>query len=136
MLDPNYRTIFQTDYSWLIEDGKGEATLIIAQEDEDARKFYVYSFDVDRVSFAPSKYPEWFVKHLSDVASSAGTTVRELRADLSSKDPSRRARAYEDIGGHFGFDNFDSYPLVMGYKEFEHYWSNEAGEPEPEEEEE
>jgi len=160
MRDPRYRTIFQSDYSWLEEDDKGDAYLEIAQEDEDGKKFYVYRFDLEQLerlkvggkvlyvlksiadSYRKGKLPypvetyrEWYLRDLKSVASSADTTVRDLLDDLCSDDPRERSRAYEDIGGHYGFDNFDSYPLVMGYKEFEHYWSNEAGEPEPEEEE-
>jgi hypothetical protein len=165
MRDPRYRTIYQTGYSWLEEDSSrpGEFHLEIGQEDEDARKFYVYRFRLDQMAevldsprsgryLVPrhiaidfnrgrrlphhiSEYEEWYVKSLRSIAGSAGTTEKQLRRELCSEDPRQRASAYESIGGHWGFDNFDGYPLVMGYKEFEHYWSNEAGEPEPEEEE-
>lgn len=72
-----------------------------------------------------SAYDEWYSDELASIAASAGRGdpsaladrddgasdgVSALRADLCSEDPSVRAWAYLDILGHYGADNFDSYP--------------------------
>jgi hypothetical protein len=38
-------------------------------------------------------------------------------------DPRQRSRAYEDIGGYHGFDNFDSYPQTLTEKQLDARWS-------------
>lgn len=72
-----------------------------------------------------SAYDEWYADDLASIAASAGRGdpsaladrgdnapdgASALRADLCSADPSVRAWAYLDIVGHWGEDNFDSYP--------------------------
>ncbi len=54
-----------------------------------------------------STYVPWFAKHLESVASSVGETIEDLTAQLCTDDPAMLARAYESIGGHSGFNNFD-----------------------------
>jgi len=55
-------------------------------------------------------YKPWYADHLGAVANSCGRTVAELVSDLCSDDPTALASAFEDIGGHEGFDNFDQHP--------------------------
>lgn len=55
---------------------------------------------------------EWYVDKLDGVASSCGTTARQLLRSLFSKDPRQRAWVYESLIHHFGPENFDSYPLI------------------------
>ena len=58
-------------------------------------------------------YCEWWVKYLDSIATSAGTTKFHLLRELFSTNPMQRASAYCDIVGHFGPDEFDSYPVEL-----------------------
>lgn len=66
-----------------------------------------------------NKYYEWFDGDLEAIGNFVGKTARELQAEFISPDPLVRARAYEDVGRYWGFDNFDSYPLHMSERSFE-----------------
>ena len=70
------------------------------------------------------EYEEWFVKHLDQVASYVDSSRRELENALTSEDPVERARVYEDIGSHLGFNNLDSYPTEMTEKQLERRWKS------------
>jgi hypothetical protein len=70
---------------------------------------------------------EWYVKYLSEVASSAGTTKFQLLRGLLSKDPLKRAIAYRDIVGHFGCFEFDQYPVTLTEEEAQKRYEKYAG---------
>lgn len=55
----------------------------------------------------------WFNDGLQAVAGFICAKLEDLKADFCSDDILARARAYEAIGEYHGFDNLDSYPLVM-----------------------
>jgi len=59
------------------------------------------------------RYDEWFHEKMDEVAHSIGSTKEELETDFTSPDPIRRAWAYQAVGDHFGWENFDSYPLRL-----------------------
>lgn len=59
------------------------------------------------------RYDEWFHEKLGEVAHSIGATKEALAKDFTSPDPIRRAWAYQAVGDHFGWENFDSDPLRM-----------------------
>lgn len=61
----------------------------------------------------------WFGKSLHRVASFAGSSVEEIRADLCSEDPLRRAQAYRDIYSYHGWVEGDQYPLELSRFEVE-----------------
>jgi hypothetical protein len=63
-------------------------------------------------------YKPWFGKHLKSVADSVGESVADLTAQLCTDDPNLLARAYESIGGHSGYNNFDSEPRELTEQEF------------------
>lgn len=65
-----------------------------------------------------SHYRPWFEKHLKSVADSVGSPVEDLIAGLCSDDPATLAMVYEAIGGHSGYDNFDSEPYELTEQEF------------------
>lgn len=117
---PNWKEVSSTDYSRLLVDTTGAypPEMEIAQEDEDAKRFYVYRVCLEMP--AASGVPEWF--DLASVASTYGTTVEELTTALGSAAPTDRAWAYDCIGGHHGFDNFDGDPLVLTEREFNMRW--------------
>lgn len=62
------------------------------------------------------------VLRLSGVAQTHGTTVRELRRGFASDDPRQRAWAYGCVASHHGYENFDSYPLELSYREWQLRW--------------
>jgi len=61
--------------------------------------------------------PRW--GHVEDVASSSGASVKDLKSDFNSGSPQRRANAYMDWAWHYGWHEFDSYPLVLTKSEVE-----------------
>lgn len=112
------------------------------QDDIEATAAVVYRFPLDRcwqvtrddgstflceqnpareseLPYPIASYRPWFADHLGAVASSVGGTVAELVAGLCSDDPVDLASAYESIGGHSGFDNFDHYPEECPASEFD-----------------
>lgn len=104
-------------------------------ETEGATPLQVYRFDLDPPRFKtfrpagshdraklaiPSErgitwywFNEWFVKDLPSIAASCGTTAMALLRLLFSKDPMKRASAYQDIIGYVGVHEFDQYPVTM-----------------------
>lgn len=70
------------------------------------------------------QYEPWFLEDLERVADSVGRTKEEIIEDLISDDPNARASAYRDIGGYWGWNNFDDYSLRMSEEEFEERWSD------------
>jgi len=55
--------------------------------------------------------PSW--GSLKDVARTVGADPKELKAAFESDDPMARAGAYMDWAGHYGWHEFDSYPLTL-----------------------
>jgi hypothetical protein len=117
-------------------------------EDEEGfeqHKFQLFRFDVERfklvadpddfkkVYLVPenynsswqhplSSYEEWFAKDLESVARSAGVEPMTLAERFTSTDPKVRARAYMDVAGYHGLENFDSYPLELNEPELNERW--------------
>jgi hypothetical protein len=58
-------------------------------------------------------YSEWYVKDLVSVANACGTRAFSLLRDLMSRNPMRRAFAYESLIRYFGVHEFDSYPRTL-----------------------
>jgi hypothetical protein len=130
MTQPNWKPLYETDYSSLYEDTTGvyAPELEIFEDNESDGTCQVFRFSVDQcavvdgylvlASIARSTdlphpmhcYVEWFAKDLASVASSVGSTEADLILALCSPDPGTRAEAYEAIGGYHGFINFDQYP--------------------------
>jgi hypothetical protein len=63
--------------------------------------------------------PAWFgdAGSLRSLADSIGRRVDDLIDDFISGDPVRRAQAWLSVGEHWGFENLDSYPYQLQYKE-------------------
>lgn len=57
------------------------------------------------------EHPAWFADGISSVANCVGADVDELISHLCGDDIQARARAYMDIAGHWGINNFDDYPI-------------------------
>lgn len=149
MSQPEWRTLYQTDYSMVQIDKTGvyAPEMEIAQE-IGGGKWQVFRFSLDKLKkvkhdgkvylipdkwdaswpYPASSYEEWFAKDLPQVANSIGAEVSELRTALCSKDPKQRAWAYESIGGYHGFDNLDSYPETYTEDEFNERWHESAHE--------
>jgi hypothetical protein len=72
--------------------------------DPNAR-WTVYRVDLDQ------SVPSW--GSLNDVARSAGQNPKELKRAFESDDPMQRAWAYVTWAGHYGWHEFDSYPLTL-----------------------
>jgi len=111
----------------------------------EQHKFLLFVFDVERFklvadpkndkiaylvseNYEPSwphplaKYEEWFAKDLELVAKSAGVDPLELATMFTSKDPQVRARAYMNVGGYHGFENFDTEPRHINEPELDKRW--------------
>ncbi|MHB8108001.1 MAG: hypothetical protein ACYDH4_11335 [Candidatus Cryosericum sp.] len=90
---------------------QGEWLEYVEPPEEDTRggKYTVYRVDLDR------GVPSW--GSLKDVASSSGRSVRELEEDFGSADARIRAGAYQDWAGHYGWHEFDNYPLELSKTE-------------------
>jgi len=87
-------------------------------------KYYLVPFKWDPSWSHPVKnYEEWFVKDLKSVAQSMGTSLEELVDALCSDDPKDLAFAYEAIGGHHGYDNFDSSPIILTENKLNKRWA-------------
>ena len=111
-----------------VRDGEYEAEVYQDYEDDGGRtRIQVYRFNLDRLTVKNRKlvnqygHEEWFSdkKTLTEVAHSAGRSVAALAKAFCSSKPEVRFWAYHDVGGHWGFDNFDSYPLTLTEKELE-----------------
>jgi hypothetical protein len=76
-----------------------------------------------------SSYVPWFNKHLGEIADSAGTDRETLIEQLCSPDPVQLFRAYADIGGHFGWREFDSYPIRLSKSELNERWDRDEPDP-------
>ncbi len=95
--------------------------VITEENDDGTTTSFLCEQNQERAAELPhplSSYRPWYERHLKSVADSIGSTVAELRADLCSDDPKVIASAYEAIGGHSGFDNFDSSPEEWTASEF------------------
>jgi hypothetical protein len=149
MSQPTWRTLTATDYSRIEVDETGvyAPEMEIAQDLENG-SFEVFRFSLDRLREVAGEvsgkvylvteryrpdwphplpaYDEWFAKDLAEVATSHGTTEEELRAALCSEDPKDRGWAYESIGGHWGFVNLDTDPLILTAEELDQRWNGGA----------
>lgn len=127
------------DYANLLPNGMVEVGLIEDENDPaDNEPVHVFRFDVPqlklekgdaRTYLVPAsydkktfphplpQYEEWFAKDLRKVAKTVGVDHAELVRMLMSSDIAERAHAYLDIGNYFGFNNLDSYPTEMPYKQ-------------------
>jgi len=120
---------------WIFTDETGvygaEAELLDSPDHEDG-KYFAYRFGLDRCTFIagvlsdnrfhPDK-PAWFADRLASVAEGGGSTLDDIIAMFCSDDAIERAAAYRMIGDYHGFDNLDSYPLVMTRAEAEARYS-------------
>lgn len=98
-----------------------EAELLRVQDmDDDNETWTTFRFPLDRCTFVDGvlsdnefhpELPAWFADALPNVASCAGLDVQELRDDLCSADPVRRALAYQAIGDYHGFIELDHDPI-------------------------
>lgn len=134
---PNWKTVYETDYSSLYEDTTGvyAPELEIFEDDESNGTSQIYRFSIDRCALVGTylvlasiagrtdlphpiaSYVEWFAKDLASVASSVGSTKEDLIEALCSEDAPTRAVAYEAIGGYHGYVNFDQYPRECTIRE-------------------
>lgn len=88
-------------------------------EDDDHRVYVVpVRYDASW-PYPVSRYAEWFTEALASIAEFVDTTVSDLRTNLCSEEPVRRALAYQAIYDYHGWDNGDSYPLTLTRAEVE-----------------
>lgn len=145
---PQWRRLLATDYSQVFVDETGvyPPEMEIAQEYDTGKriKFIVYRFPLERLKLVragdgktylvPIAYEEgwphpvadyrvWFAKDLKGVASSIGSTKRELIEALTSDDVNALAWAYESIGGYHGYENLDGYPQSLTETQLNKRWS-------------
>jgi hypothetical protein len=86
----------------------------VDEDDPDGEKMCIpfgYAEREDDLPHALRQYREWYCDDLDAVARSAGRdSADDIREALASEALMTRVHAYMDIGGHFGYDNLDSYP--------------------------
>ena len=131
---PTWKTIYDTDTDTLRVDETGvyDPELDVSQDDEDSGKRYTYTICLERLfkiededsiyyvtqtiseGYKAGTLPhkEWFLKDLSSVADSVGSSRTDLLTMLCSDDPKQLAHAYGAIAGFHGLENFDSDPWI------------------------
>jgi len=95
--------------------------------EEGAAQLVPIGYDPVTYPHPARDYAPWFGKDLPDIAATCGTTVEELIEGLTSAEPGKLASAYRAISGHFGADNFDSYPLDMSEHALGRRWDMQDG---------
>lgn len=158
---PVWKTLWKTYCTWLHVDetGQYDPELTVAQEDEDAKRFYVYRVVCEvlrevrfegsdgsvSVFLVPKRYigdpyvrgeklPHFIGKYepwfVKYLADITRSADHEnIRRDLCGGS-SQVARAYQSIYGHFGYDNGDGYPRVFTYHQFYRLWDGKPPGPE------
>jgi hypothetical protein len=58
-------------------------------------------------------YPVWYADDIEAICQSMDSSPTRLIAYLCSDEPVLRAMAYQEIAGHFGWGEFDHYPLQL-----------------------
>lgn len=124
MSQPDWR-IYETlgDRGLVLVDISGVyapvAEIVDDWENEDGEtRFIIHCFSLDKYTLGMIA-KAWFYEGLQGVANSSGTTKDELVEALRSDNIMDRLWAYENIGGYFGLDNFDSYPLDLSEEEMD-----------------
>ena len=85
-------------------------------QQNDKGEWVSVSSDLDGVLNDNPYHPHmkvWFADNIKSIADSAGTTKSELIDQLTSDDIMERAWAYITVSDHYGYDEFDSYPIEM-----------------------
>ena len=145
MSQPDWKLLWSTDDTAVFVDQTGtyDPEMVVAQEYETERgktRFVVGRFSLEQYQIVadyfgkhdylvPAKwdrswphpasdYEPWFANRLESVARSCGEDVSDLIDNLTSDDPNDLARAYQDLVGYFGLENFDSSPDSMSEDEF------------------
>lgn len=146
MAQPKWKLLTGADYFSIFVDETGvyPPEMVIGQEYEEGKrvKFEVYRFPLERFKIVKKaskvgdkgylvpegyrsdwprplhQYEAWFVKDLDAVGRTVGRRKSEIIEDFTSDDPMALRRAYEDVGSHWGFDNFDHDPEHMNEKQF------------------
>jgi hypothetical protein len=67
----------------------------------------------------------WISNNLTSAAECCGMDPDDLRSLFCSSDPNERSEAYEAIASTHGWDNFDSYPLIMSEAELDARWEKD-----------
>jgi hypothetical protein len=75
--------------------------------------FLVPAKYTDIWSYPLSSYDEWYHKELINIAKTFDMQLSELELLFCSDSPIDRALAYETLGEYYGYENLDSYPLIM-----------------------
>lgn len=148
MSQPQWKMIAGSDRHAIFEDQTGvyEPEMEVAEEigEKDGEpQFQVHRFILERqkivekdgthylvpMSYKPDyphpidDYEEWFVENLEEVASSSGASLDEITKALCSADPKMRALVYDSIGGHWGYDNLDTDPIIISESQLNERWS-------------
>jgi len=94
----------------------------------DGKHFKRFTIDCPRLWVNSSNEPcgnhyhgiksEWFAGRVEEVSEWIGYDVRQA---LINSCPIERARAYLDMAGFFGVENFDSYPALLTRTECRKY---------------
>ena len=118
------------DVNWPAYDGgpiykhpDGSYTLeyvVVDENDQPRPRYYVYRVDLDK-----EPLPDWVDP--SDVAETMGiTSPTALRKNWNSPDVRRRAWARWDVANYHGWENLDSYPLVLTRREVQRRYRRRA----------
>jgi len=93
---------------------------------EQNNKRTIYRFPLDKCTYINGvlsdnkfhpEHPAWFAEHIPSLASCCDWNPEYLIKAFCSEYPLDRARAYQDLGQTYGFENLDEYPLSLTRKE-------------------
>lgn len=137
---PQWKVVVQSDFYRIENDETGvyEPEMEVVDEVNE-RSFLLYRFPLEKQKkvgpflvpfkyqketwpFPTKLYEPWFVSGLESIAASFGASKLDLVMALCSEDPIERAWAYQAIGGHYGWLNFDGYPTVMSSEGLDKRW--------------
>jgi hypothetical protein len=100
---------------------RSDGEIVVIEPNDEDRKIEVYRFSntlcypIEGGGVSDNEFHKdhsaWFDSGLDDVANSCDH--KDIEADLCSKDPIVRARAYQSIIGHWGIHEFDQYPITL-----------------------
>jgi len=109
--------------------GDYELEWVVVPDEEwgfDAKAARKARWEVYRVTLDP-EIPNW--GNIQDVARSGGQDPTELAQAFVSPNPRDRAYAYMTWAGHYGWHEFDSYPLSLTLHEVEKRYNVELPKP-------
>lgn len=100
-------------------DGSYSLEYILIDESRTPPRYYVYRTDLDK-----EPLPDWI--NPRDVAQTVGGSPSLLRKAWNDRNPIARALARWEVANYYGWENLDSYPLVLTRREIQQRYRRRA----------